>query len=99
MCYKKIAHCTRYHSYQFSLPLHWQQHQFALMRDYVLNLGENRYPDDFEVLQIRHELFMIDFPGYGFPYFKVNFYPDTKQQQQQYYLGLLVNQLHYAERE
>ena len=95
MVYEKVDSCVRYHSYRFLLPKNWQQKQHQSLAKFVLSLGENKYPESLGVLQIRHDAFFLDYPSFGYPYFKISFYKDCSKKTRQNYLRLLADQLHY----
>jgi hypothetical protein len=58
-----------------------------LLKQFISTLGENTNPIDFPVLHIKHILFFIDVPNYGFPYFKLTFYKTVPSQEVEYYLN------------
>ena len=87
----------RYHSYRFLLPKCWSRQAHKQLGTFVLSLGENRYPAEIDVLQVRHVSFFIDYPSFGFPYFKVSFYHGCPKKIRRHYLRLLADQLHYID--
>ncbi len=90
--YCHITSCVTYQAYQFGMANLTVQH-YARLKEFVQNLGENTYPPNISVLHIKHSQFFLDFPGYGFPVFKISFYPWTPPEQVTYYLELLNNYL------
>jgi len=88
---------VRYHSYRFFLPKYWSRLVHEELGAFVLSLGENRYPPEIGVLQVRHASFFIDYPSFGFPYFKISFYLSCPQKIRLHYLRLLADQLHCAD--
>jgi len=83
--YQYVKSCLRHQAYQFQLHMLTEQ-QFYLLKQFIRSLGNNTNPTDFPVLHIKHTLFFIDFPNYGFPYFKFTFYKTTPAQEVEYYL-------------
>jgi hypothetical protein len=90
--YHRIASCVTYQAYEFKLDNLTQQH-YARLNSFVQTLGENTYPPNFKVLHIKHKFFLLDFPAYGFPVFKISFYQSSPAEQITYYLELLNNYL------
>ncbi|MCV6637994.1 hypothetical protein [Candidatus Albibeggiatoa sp. nov. NOAA] len=84
--YQYVKSCIRYQTYQFQLNQLTEQQHF-LLKQFVGSLGNNANPIDFPVLHIKHSLFFIDFPSYGFPYFKLTFYKTTSPQEVEHYLN------------
>ncbi len=88
--------CVNYQAYQFDFPSHFSQTAYQILRQSIENEGENINPPELGVLHICHPLFFIQFPAYGFPYFKINFYVHVAGFEVQHYLRLFNNQLDYA---
>ncbi len=88
--YQNVKHCIRYQTYQFQLDKLTEQ-QYFLLRQFIYALGKNTNPVDFPVLHIKHNLFVIDFPNYGFPYFKISFNKTTSTKEVDYYLIKINN--------
>jgi hypothetical protein len=88
--YQYVKNCIRYQTYQFQLAM-LSEPQYLLLKQFISSLGENTNPIDFPVLHIKHSLFFIDFPNYGFPYFKLTFYKTTPSQEVTYYLNKINN--------
>jgi len=84
--YQYIKTCIRYQTYQFQLTM-LTEPQYFLFKQFISILGENTNPVDFPVLHIKHTLFFIDVPNYGFPYFKLTFYKAVPSQEVAYYLN------------
>jgi hypothetical protein len=92
--YQPIDSCVNYQAYQFRLPTALSVDAYQQIRAYVKSFGDNLNPEAIKVLHIEHELFFIDFPAYGFPYFKISFYPQTPATKVKNYLYLLNNKLY-----
>jgi hypothetical protein len=94
--YQEINYCLNYRSYQFSLA-GLEKWQYEMLKRWINSLGDNQYPNDFPVLRIKHPAFMIEFPSYGFPYFKVMFAKTTSTgeiQQHLCYMNEFLDLLH-----
>ncbi len=87
--YKAISSCVAYQSYQFDFPLKFHLHAYEKLRAFILGLADNHYPTHLQVLQLQHPDFILDFPAYGFPYFKIRFYRHVSLKMQKNYLRLL----------
>ncbi len=85
--YRKIETCVKYQVYEFKLPETLNKERYQVLRAFIQTLGNNSYPSCLKVLHLRHTDFFIDFPDYGFPVFKINFYKRTKQVD--YYLNII----------
>jgi len=89
MCgYHPIPSCVAYQAYEFELS-HCSLKQFEKLRAFVQSLGENLNPPTIGVLHVAHPAFFISFPSYGYPVFKISFYPATPADQIRHYLNLL----------
>lgn len=86
---RRVSACVRYQAYVFPLPKELSKPGYARLRRQVERLGQNRNPPALQVLHIEHPEFFIDFPAYGFPSFKISFYPDAPAQIVARYLGYL----------
>lgn len=93
--YEKITACVNYQAYQFQLPRQLSLTAYEQLRCFVEQQGENINPPSIGVLNIHHADFFLQFPTYGFPYFKINFYPQVPATKVQHYLRLFNNQLQY----
>ncbi len=93
--HQKITACVNYQAYRFALPSDLSTAHYQILRQFIADFGENINPPEIPVLHILHAHFFIQFPSYGFPYFKVNFYPQVPLTEVQHYLRLFNNQLHY----
>lgn len=95
--YQYVKSCIRYQTYQFQLATLTEQ-QYIVLKQFITTLGENT--TDFPVLHIKHSQFFIDFPSYGFPYFKLTFYKTTSPQEVNQYLHKIndfLNKLYSTE--
>ena len=90
--YRQIEGCVTYQVYEFELT-HCSLQHYEKLRVFIQTLGRNNYPQEIGVLQIKHKLFFISFPTYGYPIFKINFYRWTSSEQVTYYLNLLNDYL------
>lgn len=91
----RVTACVNYQAYQFDLPASLTPTAYEKLRTFISRFGENLNPSTIAVLHLSHPLFFIDFPAYGFPYFKVSFYPEVATTRVDDYLRLFENQLHY----
>jgi hypothetical protein len=87
--YQKIETCVKYQGYEFKLPETLSAENYQTLKTFMQTLGENSYPLRLKVLHLRHGYFFIDFPDYGFPIFKVNFYKKTPLEQVDNYLNII----------
>lgn len=97
--YQEISYCLNYRSYQFNLA-GLEKWQYEMLKRWISSLGDNQYPTDFPVLQIKNPVFIIEFPNYGFPYFKIMFakaVPNGEIQQHLCYINEFLNLLHARE--
>jgi len=86
MAYRLIETCVKYQAYEFDLPTQLKVPAYEQLRYFVTTYGENTNPETINVLHIQNPLFFIDFPGYGFPIFKISFFKQTAPEQIEYYL-------------
>lgn len=93
--YRSVSSCVTYQVYEFDLN-GLSLEQYAKLRIFVQTLGYNSYPSQLSVLHIKHPLFFIDFPGYGFPTAKISFYPQTVPEKVNEYLEILNGQLAFG---
>jgi hypothetical protein len=87
--YCKIKTCVKYQVYEFQLPENLTREHYDILRIFMQTFGENKYPERLKVLHLQHPEFFIDFPDYGFPVFKINFYKQTSLKQVDYYLNII----------
>ncbi|MDY6992869.1 MAG: hypothetical protein SVR94_09745 [Pseudomonadota bacterium] len=90
--YRRIATCGNYKAYTFELTGFEFEHYCAL-KTFIQTLGQNHYPQTVQVLRIQQRAFFIDFPAYGFPYFKISFYRQNPQTIIDQYLNLINDYL------
>ena len=76
--YRHVPACGRYQAYVFELTT-LKPEDYVQLKAFIQTLGEQRYPQSLPVMRIKHRAFFIDFPAYGFPYFKVSFYRHSTQ--------------------
>lgn len=91
--YHVIQACVKYQAFEFLMPITLNLKNYELLRQFVQQFGENRNPPQLKVLHIKHPLFFIDFPAYGFPTFKITFYKNTLLEDVEHYLTLVNNYL------
>ena len=91
--YSRISACLKYQAYEFILPDNLAIEHYTALRKFVKSLGKNVNPPSINVLHIEHRLFFLDFPGYGFPGFKINFYKHTSAKEVYYYLNMIDSYL------
>ncbi|MCP4697317.1 MAG: hypothetical protein GY862_10760 [Gammaproteobacteria bacterium] len=91
--YQSVQACVAYLSYEFVLPSQLDEEKFAQLRSFISKLGENLYPAAIKVLHVKAQWFFVDFPSYGFPTFKINFFKDAPPPEVNTCLQLLNSQI------